>query len=142
MKCNCDKNCGELTGLAHIGIYTADIEKSIHFYRDVLGFELFYTKEITTPSGTIQLAFVRTGSCIVELIQPAHAEEVEGKSNGVIDHIAIEAKDLDQLVCRLWDEGVAFETDHVTELPNLFNGVKNIFCKGPNGERLEFFEYK
>jgi lactoylglutathione lyase len=142
MKCNCSEKCGELKGLAHIGIYTADIEKSTHFYRDILGFEVFYTKEMPNSSGTTRLAFVRTGSCIIELIQPANTDEMGEKPNGAIDHIAIEAKDLDQLVCRLWDEGVAFETDHVIEVPDLFNGAKIIFCKGPNGERLEFFEYK
>lgn len=141
MKCNCQNGCGEMKGLAHIGVYTSNMEESIRFYTEVLGFKLNYTKDMPKPQGVTKLAFVQIGSCVIELIQPANGNEVEGRSAGIVDHIAIEVDDIEKLVCRLLDHNVPFETEDIINMPQLFDGAKAIFFKGPGGERLEFFEY-
>ena len=48
---------------------------------------------------------------------------------------------LGSVILRLKDNGVTFETQEKSELADLFNGVSNIFFSGPNGERLELFQY-
>lgn len=125
-----------MLGLAHIGIMVANIEASIAFYRDTLGFEL--TNETDMPGGT-KLAFLNVGTCLLELIQPGNPGGP--RPAGVVDHIAIETKDTDALVCCLKEKGVKFLGD-VAFVPGLLGGVKNVFFTGPDGERLEFFEYQ
>ena len=45
-----------ITGLSHIGVKTHDIEKSLDFYKNILGFQHYYHHEL--PNGMI-LDFVR-----------------------------------------------------------------------------------
>ncbi|MDL2205859.1 VOC family protein [Eubacteriales bacterium OttesenSCG-928-N13] len=133
MACNCDQCGGRTTGLHHIGIYVADIEVSKAFYIEKLGFELLQE----AAPGDTKLALIGVGSCVIELIQRAdHAP----RQAGVIDHIAISVEDIDQIVCRLIEKMVVFESGEVNDAPDLFGGIRNIFFSGPDGERLEFFE--
>ena len=131
MACNCE---GKITGLAHIGIKVKDMEESIKFYTEVLGFELTSQQQL----GTSHLAFLNIGTCLLELIQSAVYEE---RTAGQVDHIAVEVKGIEALVEKLKAQGVKFLSDNVNVAPTLLDGVKNIFFVGPNGERFEFFEY-
>lgn len=134
MACNCDQCGGRMTGLAHIGIFVADIERSKAFYLDDLGMELI---DECAPNG-LKLALVGVGSCILELIQrPEH----DARPAGVVDHIAIAVEDIEPLVCKLVEKQVAFESNEISDAPDIFGGIKNIFFSGPDGERLEFFEF-
>jgi lactoylglutathione lyase len=125
-----------LKGLAHIGVFTADMDASLDFYCKTLGMELFYSKDL----GTTRLRFVRAGSCIVELISPADYKG--GRGEGIVAHIAIEVEDIRTVVADLRVKGVKFSTPDVAVIPQLFpTGSTNIFLTGPNGESLELYEY-
>jgi len=125
---------GKITGLAHIGIKVKDIDASIRFYTDILGFELTHKQQ----SGTSVLAFLNIGTCLIELIQSAVYEE---RTPGQVDHIAVEVKGIEALTASLRARGVRFLSDDIALCPNLLDGVKNIFFVGPDGERFEFFEH-
>ncbi len=125
---------GRITGLAHIGIKVKDIDASIKFYTELLGFELTHKQQM----GTSTLAFLNAGTCLLELIQSAVYEE---RTPGQVDHVAVEVKGIDELVSRLRAQGVQFLSDSVNHAPTLLDGVNNIFFLGPDGERIEFFEY-
>ncbi len=122
-----------IIGLAHIGIKVRDMEKSLAFYRDLLGFTL--TDEVRLDNGTL-LAFLNAGDCKIELIQSAQPVE---RSTGMIEHIAVTVHGIDALVAGLQGK-VKFEGPVMT-MPNLLGGVKNVFFSGPDGEGIEFFEY-
>lgn len=127
-----------LTGLHHIGVHTADIEKSIAFY-EKLGFETYYRKEM----GPTTIVFTRVGSCVVELIQPGDKDSVAQRGAGLVDHIAIAVTDIDATVKDLQAKGIAFDADAPSHSDGMFaNGMANIFLTGPSGERLELFEEK
>ncbi len=136
MPCECG-SCGKMVGLAHIGIMSSDMERSLDFYVAKLGLEL--TNRTMLANGT-ELAFCNVGTCLIELVAHADPSGIIGRPAGIIDHIAIEVTDIDGLVCRLFDNGVNFPTE-VGTMPTLLGGVKNIFFQGPDGERIEFFEY-
>ena len=127
---------GRITGLAHIGIFTQDIDKSQAFYQDVLDFTL--TNEEAMENGT-RLAFLEAGTCIIELIQPGDPSSIADRPNGRVDHVAIAVEGIEALAERLKTKGVQFETDAPGSAP-ICGGIKNIFFPGPDGERLEFFE--
>ena len=136
MECKCD-NCGRLTGLHHIGVYTKDVGVSAAFYEN-LGFTVRYKTEM--ESG-VRLAFAEAGSCVVELIQPADPQKAKTGAEGTVAHIAIAVDDIEKYVCRMYDKGVKFLSESVNTVPSLFaNGSKNIFFEGPSGERLELFQ--
>lgn len=126
-----------LKGLAHIGIFTADMDKSLDFYCKKLGMEHYYSMDL----GTTKLRFIRAGSCIIELIQPG--DYTGGRTaDGIVAHVAIEVEDIRSVVADLKAKGVEFNTPDVSVLPSLFpTGSTNIFLAGPNGESLELYEY-
>ncbi|MCL2426528.1 MAG: VOC family protein [Oscillospiraceae bacterium] len=119
-----------ITGLAHIGIFTKDIGKSIDYYKR-LGFALDNEEEV----GEMKLAFLSAGTCLIELIGVA-----EERTAGVVDHIAMVVDDIDQAVSDAIANGIEIDASQITSVP-ILGGVRNVFFTGPDGERLEFFEY-
>ena len=120
-----------ITGLAHIGIFAKDIDVSINFYKG-LGFAL--DTEETAPDGT-RLAFLSAGTCLIELIGKS-----EERTHGAVDHIAMVVDDIIQAVATAKEKGIDINAMNISKV-NILGGVKNVFFEGPDGERLEFFEY-
>jgi len=122
---------GKITGLAHIGVFVRDIDKSIDFYKR-LGFTLDSEAETT-----IRLAFLSAGTCLIELVEK---NDIPQRSAGTVDHIAVAVDDIDAAIKNAISHGIAIDPANVNELP-ILGGIKNVFFDGPDGERLEFFEY-
>ncbi len=123
---------GKVTGLAHIGVKVKDIEASKKFYTELLGFQIDDENDL----GRVKLAFLSNGNCLIELIS---ADSVPSEP-GQIDHICVEVEGIDELVAELKGKGIAFDGD-VSYSAAIRGGIKNIFFKGPDGERIEFFDY-
>lgn len=135
-----DQPAGVFVGLAHIQIGTKDLEKSIQFYVDNLGFKVINRSELTRPDGTTKMALVQLGSCILELAQPAKPETVLEKTRGTIGHFAIEVTDINKAVAAVKAKGITLDRDVFT-LENLFGGIRGAFLSGPSGESIELFEF-
>ncbi len=135
-----DQTAGVFVGLAHIQIATKDLEKSIQFYVDNLGFQVTNRSELTRPDGTSKMALVRLGSCILELAQPAKPETVLEKTRGTIGHFAIEVTDIEKAVSAIRAKGITPDRDVFT-MENLFGGIRGAFISGPSGESIELFQY-
>jgi lactoylglutathione lyase len=132
-----DANTPDIKGLAHICIYTKDIQKSLKFYTETLGFELIHQTELTSG---FKFVLVKRGSCIIELLEPIDITKAKHRTIGAIDHIALEVADINKAFEQLKAKGITFYLP-VTEDPNLFGGVKIAFFGGPAGETFELFEY-
>jgi lactoylglutathione lyase len=122
-----------IIGLAHINIKVRNIETSIGFYRDLLGFTL--TERCALDDGTL-MAFLHAGDCRLELAQPVQSAAY---TSGMVDHIGIRVKGIDALVDRLKDK-ISFNSP-VNAAPDLLGGIKFVFFNGPDQESIEFFEY-
>lgn len=123
-----------LLGLHHIGVHTADIEKSIEFYK-TLGLTL--DRAVSIPGGT-ELAFLSVGSLVIELVQPADKSTVAKRGAGIVDHVAIAVKDIEGTIAELAAKGIPIDASKIS--PSTTLNAKNIFFDGPSGERIELFE--
>lgn len=121
---------GKIIGLAHIGVRTADIEKSIEFYQ-ALGFELTNRADVGT-----KLAFLDCGACEVELIQAAQFN----KDEGPVAHIALNVQNIEEYAADKKAKGL-IPADAEIKCMDILGGVKNLFFKGPSNETLELFDY-
>ena len=119
--------------LAHIGIYVKDMEVSRAFYENVLGFEKDFE---TDPSSRIHLLFLKTGDLTVELIE----QPDKVRTDGPVDHICIKVDDIEVAVADLRANGIEPDGE-IRVMPGIYNGIKNVFFRGPDGERLEFNEF-
>ncbi len=125
----------EVGGLAHIGVFVADLEVSKSFYRDLLDFSIVWEGEIQDPKGTTRIALIRNGDLTVELVRlPDHTP----RTDGPVDHIAIKTRDVLQARERVLKAGYAIEGEDITRDPQIFGtGGRWFFFRGPDGEHLE-----
>jgi len=129
-----------IKGLAHVAVTVGDLERSLRFYCDLLGFEVSRSREL--PDGR-KVVFLGTASgYALELFglpdtrpfpQEAAAQEVVG-----VKHIALEVEDMDAAYQRLKGQGIAFQSEprHMPE-----SGVKIASFLDPDGLRIELVQF-
>ena len=119
--------------LDHIGIYVRDLERSLSFYRCVLGF----TQRQRLSMGASKTAVLEIGGELLEIIQRPEVQRPEAPAEapkGRWSHIAFHIDDYDDLESKL--EGMGIELRKVT----LDNGLRIAFFKDPDGHEIEMME--
>lgn len=128
-----------LTGLAHIALYTKDLEVSLAFY-GMLGGVVFDQADVKKPAGTNHIKLVQMPGFVLEIIEPHDGSPVTAEG-GLFPHIALEVDDVDAAVAELKALGInTFRTAEPNSMP-IFGGIRNIFFYGPDGELLELLQH-
>lgn len=129
---------GKMVGLAHIGLFITDIERTKSFYTDILGFEVSHETALESEEGVIKICFLSLGSLCIEAVQFPNPQK---RGDGWVDHIAINVKNIEAVKKQLEEKGVAFEEESITYAPNVWeHGSKWILFRGPDNEHLEINE--
>ena len=124
----------EVKGIAHVGLYIKDIERSKKFYTEILGFENIC--EFVSLEDN-KIAFMKSGNLIIELIQ--HKVWMDRK-DGLFDHIAMEVENIEETSAKLKELGIVFEADIYFDNLVFDKGVKYQAFRGPDGEHLEIYQ--
>ncbi len=134
---------GKFKGLAHIGIFTDNIEKSKGFYITNFGFKLGNETRLDKPDGSwLKLSFLILNDIVIELVEPSDKTVLKKGDKESNNHLAIKVENISEVVKELKEKGISsFETEEPIFIEKLFSGSKAIFLKGPAGERLELFEF-
>jgi catechol 2,3-dioxygenase-like lactoylglutathione lyase family enzyme len=139
----------------HTGITVSDLEQSLAFWRDVLGFELSHTahqtgamaKEITGVAGAeIKLAVLKApGGHKIELLEylapPDRKKCVNLRPCDIGSmHVALLVDDLDAVLERIAASGwkAAGKPQTLTTGPNA--GKRVVYVRDPDGTTIEFME--
>lgn len=130
---------GKIKGLHHICVFTKDMEKSIHFYRDQLGFEVVYQTIVNPDTENLKYAFIRLGTFAIELLCPADPDKVP-TVRGIIDHIGLGVENIEEVMASLQKKGVKFGMELATNTA-LMNGFKATSITGPSGETISLYEF-
>jgi lactoylglutathione lyase len=120
-----------LRQLEHIGVMVKDMDRSVHFYTEVLGLQLRERRTFRT----LELAFLEIGDTEIELIA-GEAGYIE--KDAIINHIAFTVDNLEEAVTHLKTHGADVDVSDPIEL---WDGKRCLFFRGPDGEKLEFFEH-
>ena len=132
----------EIFGLHHIGIYVIDVQESIKFYEEVLGFHYDFYFEVEANNGFLKIALMRKDNFSVELLQLVDSSQVKEQAEQTWNHFTMYVADIEKTVARLRkDPRVAFEQDEpgiVEEFGKEY--VRYIFFRGINGERVELVQ--
>jgi lactoylglutathione lyase len=117
----------------HTRFRVSDMEKSLKFYRDILGMKIVEQK--TSPRGSI-LVFLRfpgTG-CKLELCSFPDSGKIEVPEDLV--HLAFEVESLENCILKLEQSGIS-----VTEGPSeSSNGTRFIFTEDPDKYEIELIQ--
>ena len=125
--------------IQHIGIPAHDLEVSIPFY-ERLGFENVMEAPFEFDGAYGTCVMMKNHEVIVELYQmPAkQLAEIKGRSNGHVDHFAIDVADVDLAFDTLKKAGFEILESTPTFLQFWKNGTRFFNVKGPSGEVIEF----
>ena len=139
-----------IKNIRHIGIVVDDLEKSLHFYVDILGFKV--DKEMVESSPYLDniLALKRAKVTTVKLCAPGnqmiellyfHSHPKNTKAHSLIDiglaHIALTVDDIENAYNTMKKAGIIFTSSPQTS-PDGY--AKVTFCQAPEGTYIELVE--
>lgn len=155
-----------VTGFHHFSVTVSDVERSIRFYRDILGMEVFWSKAGGGPTpireenksyvagvtgydnAHLKIALVRSGSAILELIEyiaPRGEPIPPSTCNPGSPHIAFTVADLDHAWQTLQDAadewGLTFASAAPITLDKGANiGGRAVYFRDADGITIELIE--
>ncbi len=134
-----------IKAIDHIGIIVNDMQKSVEFYTDVLGFSI--SAKIEMEEAGLSALFVEKNGIKIELMRykgkkiPTRSEVAKiklGKSSIPInDHISFSVDDIEATTTELKGKGVVFNLEPI----QLEGGIKLTSFKDPNGVLIELMEH-
>lgn len=137
----------------HTGITVANLERSLAFWRDILGFELSHrahqtgelAREITGVAGAeISLAVLRAPGHKIELLEyhaPAERKRADLRPCDVGSvHVALTVDDLDAVLAAIVAAGwkPAGQPQTLKSGPNA--GKRVVYVRDPDGTTIEFMQ--
>lgn len=140
----------------HVGITTSDLERSLHFYVDLLGLRLLSRNLLSGPDIAALLGFESVAidnadldsgdGRILELMQyaqPAGTRVAYSSSDAPTTHIAFTVGDLAAVTDRLTEAGI----DIISRRPltthdpgGAWDGVQCLYLRDPDGVILELVQ--
>lgn len=125
------ENLYGVVGIAHVGLPTNDLEKTIAFYKS-LGFKVIM--ETFNEKAKEKVAFLQIKNYCIETFENHQAV----MTDGAYQHVALDVEDIEYVYREISKNGYQVITDGIEKLPFWENGVKFFMIKGPNEERIEF----
>jgi len=122
----------------HVGVVVKDLEATIRFYTEVVGFTV--KSRFTHTNGVLQLAFLGFGDAEESEIELIQGYNDNLPTEGKVHHFAVTVDDVEAEYERVKQlNGVTFVPgfDTITTLPN---GHRYFFIYGPENEWIEFFQ--
>ena len=140
-----------ITNIRHTGIVVSDMQRSLRFYRDLLGMEVWadfkdnsqIVQDVTNvPGANIRMVKLKAADGMsIELLQYlSHPQDVPKPVEACdvgCNHVALQVDDLDALHEHLTSEGIRFHSP-----PNVLSdgGAKVTYCRDPEGVIIELVE--
>ena len=118
-----------ITGLAHIGIPTEDMEASRQFF-ETIGFTLL--EDFLQPNGR-PVVFLGLGNVVLEVYEAEAA-----KKAGAIDHVALSVRDITAVFDRMKKLGYEALEGEIKLLDFGKRRVRFFTISGPGKEKIEF----
>ena len=114
----------------HISLVVADTERSLRFYRDLLGLSV----DEGRPDLGYPGAWLRIGEQQIHLLQVPNPDPTEGRPEhgGRDRHLALRMAALDELAQALDQAGIGYTRSR--------SGRRALFCRDPDGNALELIE--
>ena len=137
-----------ITALEHIALSVSDLDVSVRFYRELLGFSVERIIEVPPEMGlgdvvglpgcSARIAHLFSGSLMLELFEYIHPRgepvaRTQTQADTGFTHIGLASTDTAEDYERLRDAGVEFLGEPVEFRP----GVWIVYFRGPDGEVCE-----
>ena len=143
------------TGLHHVGVTVADLDRSLRFYRDLLGVPVRERTEeaggdVATitglPDAHVRIADLELGDGrVIELVEyaaPAGSPLAQRTCDPGSVHLALAVADVDATAARLRTAGVVLRSDPVTldDAGPHWTGARVVYAVDPDGVTVELLQ--
>jgi catechol 2,3-dioxygenase-like lactoylglutathione lyase family enzyme len=142
-----------ITSTGHTGITVADIDRSIAFYQDILGFEVsekvycsgaMFENITGVPGAEMDVVFVRAPGHIIELLCFRKPEDRGRSTLRTCDtgfwHIAFKVRDIERVVAAVREGGFEALSPIQTATEGPPKGLRVVYVRDPDGIVLELIE--
>lgn len=142
-----------IQGIHHTALSTGDLERSLRFYRDVLGFEVVMDhrwprgtpnmdRTMDLPDTAARCVLLRAANAMIEIFEYESPSPEPGDPNRPlcdhgITHLCLEVDDIDAEYARLVEAGMRF---HAPPVQN--DGAKMTYGRDPDGNAIELIEFQ
>jgi catechol 2,3-dioxygenase-like lactoylglutathione lyase family enzyme len=142
-----------IRGIHHTAISTGDLERSLRFYRDLLGFKEIFSSgweagaekadRITGLEGSsAKLVMLTAGNACIELFEYSSPQPRPGDSKRPvcdhgITHLCLDVSDIEDEYERLKAAGMLFHCP-----PQDMGGIKATYGRDPDGNIVELLEIR
>jgi lactoylglutathione lyase len=124
-----------ITGIGHIALKVYDLDASLAFYRDRLGFPEML--RIDKDDGSLWLVYLRvTDEQFIEIFPGAENPRAPGWNGNAITHVCLTVDDLDAVVDRVERAGIKL----LIEKKTAADGNRQAWIEDPDGNRIEFMQ--
>jgi lactoylglutathione lyase len=125
----------KIKSIAHTALKTPDLERSLAFYRDRLGFDEMM--RINHADGSLMLVYLRmTDTQYVEIFPGGKGEIAPGWDDTAINHFCLQVEDIQATADDLRARGVSF----IHEPKIGLDGNWQCWIGDPDGNRIEFMQ--
>jgi catechol 2,3-dioxygenase-like lactoylglutathione lyase family enzyme len=136
----------------HVGITVRDLEESLQWYERVFDVQREFiahgsgpalSRAIGVPDARLSFAFLRFGSCVVELLcYDNERQDTFDRSNADVGsaHVCIDVPDLQKAYEDLRSKGVEFFAPPLPIDDGPLKGCSFTYFTDPNGVTLELFQ--
>ena len=120
-----------ILGISHIALTVADMDKSVHFYCDVLGFSVAF--DINNDKDEPWIKYIKAGSSqFIELFYNRKGEN----NNGSFSHVCFEVDDIQKTAKNLRLHNINVDSGPSQGKDNNYQ----CWAKDPDGNRIEFMQ--
>jgi catechol 2,3-dioxygenase-like lactoylglutathione lyase family enzyme len=138
---------------SHFGICVSDLERSLRFYCDALGFEKAESHPIGSEFArlmdlsdvSVTSQFVRRGPTAIELLaftepEPFGARERRAVNQLGLTHLSFRVRDVAGTVARIVEFGGAVVESSRTTIDLGGTALEFVYCTDPDGVRVELMD--
>ena len=124
----------DIVGIGHIAIRVKDIERTLDFYRDRLGFEEMFRLD---RDGRLWIVYLRvTDMQYIELFPEAVGDRAPEREANGLNHLCLEVADIDGVLEELAAAGVPLARDKQLGVDGNFQA----WLEDPDGNRIELMQ--
>jgi lactoylglutathione lyase len=124
-----------LKGIGHVALKVADIERSLAFYRDTLGFAEMM--RLNRDDGALWLVYLRiTDTQFLELFPGGEGDRAPGSERTAVNHFCLECNDLQATADALRAAGLKLTVEPKMGADNNWQ----CWIEDPDGNRIEFMQ--
>ena len=124
-----------IKGISHVAVRVTDMEKSLRFYRDVLGFRESF--RLMRDDGSLHLIYLQVApGQIIELFPNAEGPSERAKCSGLA-HICLEVDDIHESYRELTGRGLAASREPTLGKDRTWQ----FWTEDPDGTPIEFHQF-